>query len=106
MSEFSNYSLSRLNVTIELYTKKVIELKLEDSPNKAKIKTIEDELDQIDLAQKEKTKSEPASPSIEASSGQSSAVPGLSALQKELQYSFREAPSFTSGCDVHAFIVH
>ena len=106
MSEFSNYSRSRLDKTIELYTQKLIELKLEDSPNKAKIKTIEDELDQMDLALKEITQSEPASPSIEASSGQSSAVPGLSALQKELQYSFREAPSFTSGCDVHAFIAH
>ena len=37
-------------------------------------------------------------------SGQSSAVPGLSALQKELQYSFRDVSSFTSGCDVHVFI--
>ena len=104
MSEFSNFSLSRLNKTIELYTNKLIELKLDDNPIEAKIKTIADELDQLDLALKEKTQSELASPSNGATSGQPSAVPGLSALQKELQYSFRDVSSFTSGCDVHVFI--
>ena len=104
MSDFSNFSLSRLNKTIELYTNKMIELELDDNPDQGKIKTIADKLDKLDLALKEKNQSELASPSKEVMSGQPSAVPGLSALQKELQYSFRDVSSFTSGCDVHVFI--
>ena len=58
--------------------------KLEDTPNQVKIDTIKSELAALDQALKEKTNSEVASPSSEATSGQTSAVPGYSGIHKEM----------------------
>ena len=104
MSDFSEYSLQRLTKTIDIYTGKLLELELEDSPNQVKIETIEKKLGQMDLALKEKTKAGLQNSLNESMSGQPSAVPGYSALQKELQNAFRDVNSFSSGCDVHVFI--
>ena len=104
MSDFSKFSLERLKGTIDIYTNKLLEMKLDESPNQTKIQTIADELDQMDQALKERTQAGLASPSSEATSGQSSAVPGYSGIHKELQNAFRDVSSFESGCDVHVFI--
>jgi len=58
MSEFNKFSLQRLTKTIDIYTSKLLELELEDSPNQVQIQTIERKLDQMDLALKEKSKIE------------------------------------------------
>ena len=104
MSDFSKFSLERLKGTIDILTNKLWELKLDESPNQTKIQTIEVELEQMDQALKERTEAGLASPPIEATSGQSSAVPGYSGIHKELQNAFRDVSSFESGCDVHVFI--
>ena len=104
MSDFSKYSLERIRKTIDIYTNKLLEVKLDESPDLKKIETIESKLELLDSALKERTKPNVASPSSEATSGQSSAVPGYSGIQKELQNSFRDVSSFESGCDVHVFI--
>ena len=104
MSDFSKYSLERIRKTIDIYTNKLLEVELDESPDLKKIETIESELELLDSALKEKTKPSVASPSLEATPGQSSAVPGYSGIQKELQNSFRDVSSFESGCDVHVFI--
>ena len=54
----------------------------------------------MDLALKEITKAGLGNSLNESMSGQPSAVPGYSALQKELQNAFRDVNSFSSGCDV------
>ena len=97
MSDFSKMSLDTLNQTIVIYTNKLMELELDDTPNQDKIQTMVEK-----LALMEKAKAGLASPSNEAMSGQS--VPGYSGIQKELQNAFREVLSFESGCDVHVFI--
>ena len=104
MSDYSKFSLERLKGTIEILTNKLWELKLDESPNQTKIQTIESELEQMDQALKERTEAGLASPPLEATSGQSSAVPGYSGIHKELQNAFRDVSSFESGCDVHVFI--
>ena len=104
MSDYSKFSLDRLKGAIDIYENKLLEMKLDESPNQTKIQAIADELDQMDQALKERTKAGLASPSIEATSGQSSAVPGYSGIHKELQNAFRDVSSFESGCDVHVFI--
>ena len=104
MSDFSKFSLERLKGTIDILTNKLWELKLDESPNQTKIQTIEVELEQMDQALKERTEAGLASPPIEATSGQSSAVLGYSGIHKELQNAFRDVSSFESGCDVHVFI--
>ena len=104
MSDFSKYSLERIRKTIDIYTNKLLEVELDESPDLKKIETIESKLELLDSALKERTKPNVASPSSEATSGQSSAVPGYSGIQKELQNSFRDVSSFESGCDVHVFI--
>ena len=104
MSDFSKYSLERIRKTIDIYTNKLLEVELDESPDLKQIETIESKLELLDSALKERTKPNVASPSSEATSGQSSAVPGYSGIQKELQNSFRDVSSFESGCDVHVFI--
>ena len=104
MSDYSKFSLDRLKGAIDIYENKLLEMKLDESPNQTKIQAIADELDQMDQALKERTKAGLASPSIEATSGQSSAVPGYSGIHKELQNVFRDFTSFESGCDVPFFL--
>ena len=102
--EYKEYTVPRLNRTIDLYESKMIELELDDEPNQVKIETIVKKLESLNQILKEKTQAELVSPSNEAKSGQPSAVPGYSALQKELQMQFRDVSPFTSGVDVHVFI--
>ena len=104
MSDYSKWSIDRLKGNIDILTNKLWEFKLDESPNQSKIQTVTDELDLLDQALKEKTETGQASPSIEATSGQSSAVSGYSGIHKELQNAFRDVNSFESGCDVHIFI--
>ena len=37
MSDFSKYSLERIRKTVDIYTNKLLEMKLDESPNQAKI---------------------------------------------------------------------
>ena len=104
MSDYSKWSIDRLKGNIDILTNKLWEFKLDESPNQSKIQIVTDELDLLDQALKEKTETGQASPSIEATSGQSSAVSGYSGIHKELQNAFRDVNSFESGCDVHIFI--
>ena len=55
MSDFSEYSLERLRQTIGLYTNKLIEVELDESPDLKKIETIESKLAKLDSALKERT---------------------------------------------------
>ena len=101
--DYSKYSEILLNKTIDLYNGKLLELKLEDTPNQDKIQKVQSELAVLIQTLNEKTKPDVGGPS-ESTSGQSSAVPGYSLLLKEMQNAFRDVSSFESGCDVHSFI--
>ncbi len=89
MSDYSKFSLERLKGTIDILTNKLWEIKLDENPDLGKVDKISEELDQMDLALKERTEVGLVSPPIETKSGQSSAVPGYSGIHKELQNSFR-----------------
>ena len=46
MSDFSKYSLERIRQTIGIYTNKLLEIELDESPDLNKIETIESKLEQ------------------------------------------------------------
>ena len=64
MSNYSKFSLERLIGTTDILTSKLWELKLYESLNQAKIQTIDDELEQMDQALKERTEAGLASPIV------------------------------------------
>ena len=94
--QLENSTLESLETLLTIHTSKLIELKLEETPNNNAIALMQTDVNNILAVIKSKNETKSADVKVQKE-------PKIQ-IQKELQNALRDVPSFQSGVDVHGFI--